>query len=246
MCIIAYKPIGEKFPSSKKFRTMFRNNPDGAGFMYADGENVVIKKGFMEYNEFRRAFVEIQHRRDLAVVFHFRIATHGGVNRGMCQPFPLATKLKRLRSLDTRAAVGVAHNGIIPMTMSARDISDTAMFIREYMPRITCDGTKFDAAALDIIETCIDSRMVILEKSGAAHIIGTGWSCDGGVWYSNDSYKSRRATKTTIYNWSSGWYDDDDAASDYGVYGDICSGSCDKCGYRKYCFGTDSDLAADD
>ena len=40
MCIIAYKPKNEKFPSDKRMRAMFRNNPDGAGFMYADGDAV--------------------------------------------------------------------------------------------------------------------------------------------------------------------------------------------------------------
>lgn len=257
MCIIAYKPKNEKFPSDKRMRAMFRNNPDGAGFMYADGGAVVIKKGFMEYSDFRREYVKISSRRDLAVVFHFRIATHGGINRAMCQPFPLSTKTKRLKSLDTRAGVGIAHNGIIPMTCDARDISDTALFIKKYMPRITCDGTKFDAVTLDIIEQCIDSRMVILESDGAAHVIGKGWKCDAGVWYSNTSYetrsklsysaKKRAASIYTPYSDYTRGYDDAGAYTydygDSGVYGDICGGDCSICQWLDYCYGTDSDLA---
>lgn len=255
MCIIAYKPVGEKFPSSKKFHAMFENNPDGCGFMYADGDAVVIRKGFMEYSDFKRAYNSIKDRRDLAVVFHFRIATHGGINKAMCQPFPLSAKTKKLKALETRAAVGVAHNGIISMTDDARDISDTALFIKKYMPRITRDGTVFDAAALDIIETCIDSRMVILEKSGDAHVLGKGWKLVNGVWYSNTSYETRRkptfyTSKSSGYSYSpySGydlWYSDGDTINDYGVYGDICGGDCEYCGYKKWCYGTQSDLAAD-
>lgn len=242
MCIIAYKPAGEKFPSTKKLRAMFVNNPDGAGFMYADGDAVVIKKGFMEFSEFKRAFNEISARRDLAVVFHFRIATHGGINKAMTQPFPLSSKIKRLKSLDTRADVGVAHNGIITMTCDAREISDTALFIKKYLPRLTDDGKKFDAVALDLIDECINSRMVILEKSGDAHVIGRGWKCDGGVWYSNDSYITRRAasykpSKTaTPYSYSYG-----DDYSNYGVYGDICGGDCGVCSFRKWCYSTYDD-----
>ena len=257
MCIIAYKPAGEKFPSDKKMRAMFSNNPDGAGVMYADGDNVIIKKGFMEYADFRREYVKIASRRDLPVVFHFRIATHGGINRAMCQPFPLTTKTKKLKSLDTRAAVGVAHNGIIPMTSNARDISDTALFIKKYLPRITCDGMKIDADALDIIDTCIDSRMIILEKGGAAHVVGKGWSCVNGVWYSNKSYETRRklpysaknATGVYYTPYSGYTYEYADVGaydySDYGVFGDICGGDCGRCDYLGYCYGTESDIYGD-
>lgn len=250
MCIIAYKPAGEKFPSDKKMRAMFKNNPDGAGFMYADGDSVVIKKGFMKYSDFRRAYVSIAARRDLPVVFHFRIATHGGISRAMCQPFPLSSKLKRLKSLDTRAAVGVAHNGIIPMTSDARDISDTALFIKKYLGRITDSG--IDDAALDIIDACIDSKMVILEKNGAAQVIGRGWKCDGGVWYSNTSYETRRRWSykdkrnySSLYSYDGGAYSYDtysyDARDTYDysdIYTDICGGDCDGCINRKYCFDT--------
>lgn len=210
---------------------MFENNPDGAGFMYADSGRVYIRKGFMEYNEFRKAVKPFIGRIDIPMVFHFRIATHGGVNAGMCQPFPLSKRDKSLKALTTNSDIGIAHNGIIPMTMDARAISDTALFIKRYATRILSDGV--DDIALDIIENCIDSKMCILEKNGKAHILGRGWSTNNGVWYSNDSYKTRYYKKsyspktyTSVYNYDYGF-------NSLGAY---CDTSCDICINRKYCF----------
>lgn len=136
MCIIAYKPAGAKFPSKSTIKTMFRNNPDGAGFMYAAPDGVHIVKGLMSVSAFMQALSQIKHDTSIPVVMHFRIATHGGYSESMTQPFPLSNKNKRLRALNTICDVGIAHNGIIHMCNDAKKISDTAMFIRDYMTRL--------------------------------------------------------------------------------------------------------------
>ena len=237
MCIIAYKPVGAKFPTKNQFKTMFRNNPDGAGFMFSDGDSVTIKKGFMTYSEFRNAFAPYKDMTDNAFVFHFRIATHGGVNEAMTQPFPLSAKSKKLRSTDTRAAVGIAHNGIIPLTTDARKMSDTAAFIRDYMTRIYNPQKGFDDITLNIIESCIASRMVILEPSGVAHILGHGWKKSGGLYFSNDSYidyfsTAKKAKKTAaLYStWDNGY--------SFGDMYDWCDGECNACRLFPQCWDT--------
>ena len=246
MCIIAYKPAGVKLPNKKTFRAMFENNPDGAGFMYAENGRVYIQKGFMEYNEFRRAIKPLIGRNDLPIVFHFRIATHGGINARMCQPFPLAKREKTLKLLNTSCDIGIAHNGIIPMTMDAREISDTALFIKKYACRILENG--IDSISLDIIENCIDSKMAILENNGKCHLLGYGWKTENGIHYSNDSYKARKykvsyttARKTAIYDYDSQYYYNDSYNT-----GAFCDNDCSVCGYKKYCFSTDTDLNARD
>lgn len=239
MCIIAYKPAGAKFPTKKQYQTMFKRNPDGCGFMFADGNNVIIKKGFMTYSEFRNALAPYSKMTDKPFIFHFRIATHGGINEAMTQPFPLTNKNKRLRSLDITAPVGIAHNGIIPITDDARGLSDTAQFIRDYMTRI-CTGKKpFDDINLNIIEACIDSRMVILEASGAAHVLGYGWSKDSGIWYSNTSYQDytprKTATKTTT---GADFWSDYDYS--YSEPLSSCDGYCSTCQFVRECWDTDA------
>ena len=49
MCIIVAKEIGIEMPSMETLERCFQANPDGAGFMWADGKMVHIRKGFMEY-----------------------------------------------------------------------------------------------------------------------------------------------------------------------------------------------------
>lgn len=189
MCIAVFKPMGESFPSKSQFKTMFANNPDGAGFMYADGNKVVIKKGYMSFGAFWKAFAPYRDMTDRAFAFHFRIATHGGINRAMTQPFPYTDRMSELKRLDTRAPLGIAHNGIIPITYDAKKISDTALFIKKYLTRIVRTPHNIKQVDLDIIGACIDSKMILLQPSGNAYLVGK-FINDDGVYYSNDSYLS--------------------------------------------------------
>lgn len=166
---------------------MFANNPDGGGFMFADGDKVIIKKGFMSFGDFWKAFKPYKDMNEKAFAFHFRIATHGGISRAMCQPFPYTDNVRELKRLDTRAPLGIAHNGMIPLTDDARKISDTALFIKKYMPRIIRTPHNIKQADLDILEACIDSKMILLQPNGTGHLIGK-FIHDDGVYYSNASY----------------------------------------------------------
>ena len=67
MCIIVVKP--EKVTiSADSFRTMWKVNSDGAGFMYATGDRVVVSKGFMKFNEFWDAYQEAGPLRKMVVL----------------------------------------------------------------------------------------------------------------------------------------------------------------------------------
>lgn len=187
MCIAVFKPMGERFPTKTEFKTMFRNNPDGCGFMYADGNKVVIKKGYMTFAAFWQAFKPYRDMKEKAFAFHFRIATHGGVSRSMCQPFPYADNIRELKRLETRAPLGIAHNGMIPITDEARKISDTALFIKKYLTRIVRTPHNIKQVDLDIIEACIDSKMILLQPNGSAYLIGK-FIHDDGLYFSNASY----------------------------------------------------------
>lgn len=214
MCIAVFKPMGERFPTKTEFKTMFKNNPDGAGFMFADGDKVIIKKGFMSFGQFWQAFKPYKDMNDRAFAFHFRIATHGGVSRSMCQPFPYTDNTRELKRLETRAPLGIAHNGMIPITDDARKISDTALFIQKYLTRIVRTPHNIKQVDLDIVEACIDSKMILLQASGNAYLIGK-FIHDDGVYFSNASYlcpysyTAKSASKSKAYSLYSYDYDDD-------------------------------------
>ena len=52
MCIICVSPARTRQPSISQIRTMFRNNPHGAGYMFARDDRVQIHKGFMDVDSF--------------------------------------------------------------------------------------------------------------------------------------------------------------------------------------------------
>lgn len=225
MCVICYKPKGNNFPSKTKIKTMFKNNPDGAGFMYSNGKDVIIKKGLMTLSEFNAELNKVKKYENQPFVFHFRITTHGGTSRGLCHPFPLSDDIKLLESTNVITNIGIAHNGIIPLTRHAKKTSDTAQFIRQYMTKLLYNG--IDADMLDVIEECIQSKMAILENSGNVHLLGNFVQDGNGVYYSNDSYKTKKEKNKTKKTW-------------YNNYNDTfakCSGECDLCKYEQDCFG---------
>lgn len=238
MCIIAYKPEGVNFPTESTLRTCFNNNPDGAGFMYPENGQVHIRKGFMNFNDFNKAISSIRNRSDLPVVMHFRISTHAGVVPEMTQPFPVSSKTNKLRKIDTYSNIGVAHNGIIQMTRDAKNISDTALFIKRYMSYLITDSKYYeDYRTSNIIETLIGSKMAILSNDGHVEILGSGWVSEkDGMMYSNDSYeeynfrnwykgykKSGKSTKYSWYDWYDGSYNDYYGSNDY--YSSTISGN---------------------
>lgn len=220
MCIIAYKPIDVNFPTNETLKTCFENNPDGAGFMYPSEDGVHIHKGFMTFNEFNKALAPLK-KKNLPVVMHFRITTHGGTSPEMTQPFPCTSKTKKLKKLVSLSRVGIAHNGIIDMTRDAKSISDTALFIKRYASFLIKDSEYYrDERIARMIEEMIGSKMAILSKDGHVEILGKGWThTDDGMWYSNTSYEpwdwksyykgynSKDKNCYGYYDWDD-WYDE--------------------------------------
>ena len=52
MCIICVSPARTRQPSISQIKTMFKNNPHGAGYMFARDGRVQIHKGFMDLEDF--------------------------------------------------------------------------------------------------------------------------------------------------------------------------------------------------
>lgn len=209
MCIAVYKPMGKDFPVKRVLKRCFYKNPDGAGFMVANGTEVEIHKGFMGFRSFWKALRETRamYGDDKAYVMHFRISTQGGIRKDGCHPFPLSKQMSDLRQLDFSTDIGIAHNGIIDLCTdwgstysyyyvkgySARkqvDYSDTMKFITEYLSLIIHDKDYYkDDDTIDLIDKLVGSRLAILDYTGHCELIGSGWECCDGVWYSNGTYK---------------------------------------------------------
>lgn len=191
MCIIVYKPAGVKFPNNEIIENCFNHNSHGAGFMYPDKDGVHIHKGFMSLEDFKEGIRPYKYLTDLPMVMHFRISTHAGVVQEMTQPFPISPKTKKLKRLDSVSKVGVAHNGVISMTNDAKEISDTALFVKRYMSFLIKDYDYYKNPRIpEMIEGMIGSKMAILSADGHCELLGNGWTESDGIWYSNTSYKT--------------------------------------------------------
>ena len=187
MCVICASPAGVRQPSISEIKRMFRQNPDGAGYMFARNGKVAIHKGYMDVADFLDAIRSERFTAKDSVVYHFRISTQAGVNPAMTQPFPLSSQLEAMKALDLTCACGVAHNGIIPLTSDPDEhvYSDTALFIADYLSRwIRKPSDLKRTQLLNLIGAMIQSKMVILDGSGLYATIGHFYT-DKGLLYSN-------------------------------------------------------------
>ncbi len=217
MCVICAKPSGVAFPSVDYVYDMWTANPDGAGFMWADGKKVHIKKGFMTFNSFKDAytktFLERENSEDIAAVLHFRITTHGGTKPENCHPFPVSGNMGMLQKLECTTNLGAAHNGIISGISPRKNCSDTMEYIVSVVSIMKKLNKRFylDKNFGRIIENTIGgSRFCFLDPAGTITTIGT-WQEDDGLLLSNKNFKSKF---TSMYkSWGGyyeNWYDDDD------------------------------------
>lgn len=128
MCIIVYKPTGMPMDRST-LATCFANNPDGAGFMFSCEGRLLIEKGYFEFNAFWAAWEKRRkiHGHGLPVVFHFRIATAGEIDRTNCHPHRITRDL------------GFVHNGILSCIQVPKDstVSDTILYRNRYLDSLT-------------------------------------------------------------------------------------------------------------
>lgn len=209
MCIIAAKPAGIKMPDAETIRAMWDNNRDGAGLMYADKGKVRIEKGFMTFQAFEDALTKLSQQLDLTatpIVMHFRIRTHGGTVAECTHPFPITDSVGALKKLVTSSDIGVAHNGIIHSVQPRRGISDTMEYIATQLaPLKRAVPTFYKNKHLQLlIKNAIESKMVFLTKDGGIYTIGDFLE-DGGILYSNGSYKSCNFRTSGWSCYGGGW-----------------------------------------
>lgn len=217
MCIIAIKEAVKEFPSIETFRTMYNSNPDGFGYMFADGLSVHIKKGFTDFKKAEKEYKKIMGMVKFPFVLHFRIGTHGLRNDPrLTHPFPLGvSKKEEFLLLENSVNIGFAHNGIISTMPDHKVYSDSIIYGKRILSPLAEKWNSFigNGAESIISSTLGSSRLAILWKSGAIEYFGTGWNKDEkGILYSNDSWK-KSIFSDSWYNFPD--FSDDDAFPDF-------------------------------
>ena len=200
MCIICVSKSGICQPDESTIRTMFHRNPHGAGYMFARDGWVTIHKGFMDLDDYLRAIREEHFTVSDSVVYHFRISTQAGVSPEMTHPFPLSNRPARLRKLDLRCRVGVAHNGVIRLTSDPDNerYSDTAIFIAGYLSQILRTRSDLrDRRKLNTIYQLAQSKFAIMDGGGYVATVGA-FIHERGLLFSNAGYREFFLHKPTL------------------------------------------------
>ena len=174
--------------SKSTLRRCYDANPDGAGFMYAEDKQLVVNKGYFTFKEF---YKEYKPHGDKQVLLHFRIKTHGPINKDNCHPFLV------------NSGLGFIHNGIIN-GYGSNIKSDTIEFNESILQKIVSkhgNNSLFDDPMVELIENVIGySKLVFLDRHGNYTIMNEkkgNWN--DGVWYSNMSWKKPEPIKHTNY-----------------------------------------------
>lgn len=187
MCIAIYQPAGTKIPASY-LKTAFKCNPDGAGFMVQKGKGTpYFEKGFFDFNDFYKRYKKFANK-GYNIAIHFRVATHGKVNKDNCHPFMLSSDMNSIKVCRGFTDSAIIHNGIIFSMMTPRDAeySDTANFAVNFLSHLK---TYSNEALKNIIEQNEYTSKFVLMREGFEPLLAGNFYEDDGVYYSNFSYK---------------------------------------------------------
>lgn len=194
MCVIAVKPKNVELPSDEYIQNMWDTNKDGAGFMYTKDNKVVISKGFMVFEDFKRALDTLKQEVDLVetpLIMHFRITTHGGTSPENTHPFPISENKEHLRALDLTCNLAMAHNGVISSVPREDDMSDTQIYVRDIvtpLAKLESEMSFLEKYKTLISTTISTSRLAFLDNKGNISTFGN-FTEENGVLYSNMLFK---------------------------------------------------------
>lgn len=203
MCVIAAIPAGCLIPSYHLLKLAWDRNPDGAGFMYPDGNGgLTIVKGLMSWNAFKTAFSA--HRKHMSthtdkgpkatvdVCVHFRIRSHGPINAEMTHPF----------LIPHQGHLAIAHNGILRGLRDSDTVSDTVVYIMDVLAKLPI-GWQRNRPIRGLIERDIGpgNKFVIMDETGIRGILNRAsgvTDAQTNVWWSNDYHIAGRPAKKQL------------------------------------------------
>lgn len=191
MCIIAYKPQGERLPKEKTITICMKNNKDGSGYMFNTPKGVIGRKGFnhaevLYDNLYKDLHFYKVKEKDASIAIHCRIGTAGLIKPENCHPFPITKNIGYLQSLFTISDKAMMHNGMLDIRDDKYpNLSDTQIFVRNVLSEIDLTSKGINIL-LDMVIN--PSKVIVFDKNGLLLSFGK-WEKENGIFYSNTSYK---------------------------------------------------------
>lgn len=180
MCIAILNTPEGGLISREVLQQCWDSNRDGAGFVFSmDGTLEVFK----ELKKFKRFYVAYELARvaypQANFIIHFRIKTHGLVNKDNCHPFVI----------DETCAF--AHNGMVE-GFGVKEKSDTVDFMEKVLRKLPVGFLEMEGIRRLIRKSTGWSKFVFLNSDNTYRIINEeGGKWDEKNWYSNETYKKR-------------------------------------------------------
>lgn len=178
MCLAIYAPAGSNIPK-KNLTNGFETHSDGAGMAWAADGKLHIRKGIFKVEELLEQYDKV---KQYPCLIHFRKATSGKVDATNCHPF-----------LFNDGKLALVHNGIISIKCNIEGLSDTAHFVKLVLePLVKTYGVPINDGSLQyLLATSVGTdKLAILTHEGLCYITNEDkGTWDGGVWYSNTSFR---------------------------------------------------------
>lgn len=209
MCVIAFSPKGVSIPSVEQIKSMWKANPDGAGYAYVGrGGKVYFRKGFMTLDSLLKELEAPERFKNTNFAIHFRIGTSGKNDAKTCHPFPISTSFGELRQTDGKADAVLFHNGVIGEGKLINPLSSDTQDFTVAMAPLLSKYNKSKARDYFIEDFTQGNRLLILYKNNAFKMYGD-WKKDGDLWVSNLSYKNDYRWYGADYysDWWDKWYE---------------------------------------
>lgn len=199
MCIIMHKPAGVSMPDKATLARCCERNKDFGGYMIADGDRVIIKKGYKDdvalINSLNSTLTSInKSATDCDVVIHFRFATRGVATKENAHPFPLSENMDDMTKTRIRCDCGIAHNGTISRVTGEKDRSDSQIFAQKYIGSLSFSQIKNNSSIKELVDHVLyGDRLILMSGNGDTIKFGKWVEDDDGRFYSNDGFKEKKA-----------------------------------------------------
>ena len=178
MCVILYKKKNTKIELETLL--LARNiNPDGMGLAYFDGSEVIFERNLKPSKRDLQSC--IKKTEDKEAIFHFRIATSGGVNLDNCQPI-----------YNKKGNFLLFHNGVVHSLNGASATASDTVLLSYLLEHKEVDKNKL----LEKIAQKTFSKFVLIDNSNRLFLFGD-FKEYKGLLCSNLNFVPRPATPVT-------------------------------------------------
>jgi len=190
MCVIIELKENQMFPE-KALENAVRNNPDGVGIVYLNGDDVRVERHLPEKPDPEFVMRLLEKDKDTTRFLHLRYRTRGPINKENLHPFSVIN--------NKTNSLYLMHNGTFQVGSSTVESSDSKIFAEEVV-RPILERLKFKNGFIDLDDPVVklifsahvkDYNKVLLINRGSALKLGNWleYSKDGEAWdVSNLSY----------------------------------------------------------